>query len=60
MQWLAHTQGGLVVPHQENKEYGKTAVEFDTRDRLFSGAKKRSIVLQVTGIALKEFHAAAK
>lgn len=44
MQWLAHTQGGLVVPHQENKEYGKTAVEFDTRDRLFSGAKKRSIV----------------
>lgn len=44
MQWLAHTQGGSVVPHQENKEYGKTIVRFDEKDKLFRGAKKQSIV----------------
>lgn len=44
MQWLAHVQNGSVVPHQENKEYGKTIVRFDGEDKLFSGAKKQSVV----------------
>jgi len=44
MQWLAHVQNGSVVPHQENKEYGKTIAGFDTKEKLFSGIKKQSVV----------------
>ncbi len=44
MQWLAQKYGGLVVKHREDKEYGSTETEFDTKDGLFLGLKKKSTV----------------
>ncbi|MFA5872168.1 MAG: glutamine-hydrolyzing GMP synthase [Parcubacteria group bacterium] len=44
MQWIAHTQGGQVVSHHERKEYGEATAQFDTRDPLFQGIKKKNIV----------------
>lgn len=44
MQWIAHTQGGQVVSHHERKEYGEANVQFDTKDLLFYGIKKKNVV----------------
>jgi GMP synthase (glutamine-hydrolysing) len=44
MQWLSNKLGGEVVPHRENKEYGKAEVNFDTTDELFHGIKKKNAV----------------
>lgn len=44
MQWIAHTGGGRVISHHERKEYGEATAEFDTKDLLFHGIKKKSVV----------------
>jgi len=44
MQWIAHTQGGQVISHHERKEYGEAVVQFDTKDSLFHGIKKKNVV----------------
>jgi GMP synthase (glutamine-hydrolysing) len=44
MQWIAHNTGGLVVLHNERREYGEATVICDTQDDLFRGIMKESIV----------------
>ena len=44
MQFLAHSLGGEVTPHQGNKEYGKAIIDFNLKDRLFANITKSSTV----------------
>jgi GMP synthase (glutamine-hydrolysing) len=44
MQWISHNTGGLVVLHNERREYGEAVVKFDTSDLLFRGIKRKNIV----------------
>jgi GMP synthase (glutamine-hydrolysing) len=44
MQWISHTMGGLVVLHNERREYGEAVIELDNKDLLFKDTKKKNIV----------------
>ncbi len=57
MQWIAHNTGGLVVLHNERREYGETAVICDTKDALFSGIKKKNTVWASHGDSVEKMPA---
>ena len=44
MQWLAHSLGGSVTAHREDKDYGNTNVMIDAGDPLFRDLRKQQIV----------------